>query len=167
MSIRDLIKLAFVSPYQQRTLWTCSAACLKAVLGHWGRTVSEEEAVEAVGAREGRGAETTQIVEGAVSLGFDAMEMSFDSLDQAKALTDQDIPVICDLQSFNNPGKGHYVVLTGIDEMVHLMDPNTPGNVRTISKEEMEQRWWDRWIKPPNQLMLKWGVLVAPPGVIP
>jgi ABC-type bacteriocin/lantibiotic exporter with double-glycine peptidase domain len=163
----EFVKIALVQAYQQKTQWTCSAACLKAVLGHWGADVPEMACIEAIGARKGRGAETTQIVEAAKKLGFDALEMSFDSLAQAKALTDQHIPIICDIQSFNHPGKGHYVVLTELDDEAHLMDPNTPGNMRTISKEEMEQRWWDRWMEPPHHVMKRWGVIVAPQGVIP
>jgi ABC-type bacteriocin/lantibiotic exporter with double-glycine peptidase domain len=163
----EFIKIALVQAYQQKTQWTCSAACLKAVLAHWGTDVPELTCIEAIGARKGRGAETTQIVEAARKLGFDALEMSFDSIAQAKALTDQNIPIICDIQSFNHPGKGHYVVLTKVDEEVYLMDPNTPGNMRTISVEEMEQRWWDRWMAPPHHVQSHWGIIVAPQGVLP
>lgn len=159
----ELEKLAQVSPYQQKTQWTCSAACLKAVLEHWGARFPELALIEAIGTRKGRGAECNEIAEAARKLGFLAFEYSFDSLDQAKILLDQDIPIICDVQSFNNPGKGHYVVLTSIDGMVDLMDPNTPGNQRTISREEMDERWWDRAMAPPHQLMSKWGIVIVPP----
>lgn len=157
-------KMAQVMPYQQATQWTCSAACLKAVLGHYGHEVPEELAVQAVGARPNRGAECNEIMWAAHKFGFDAFEFSFESLEQAKWLLDQDIPIIADIQSFNHPGKGHYVVITGIDDQgVHLMDPNTPGNQRTISHEEMEERWWDRAMAPPHELMPKWGIVILPP----
>lgn len=157
-------KIAQVSPYQQATQWTCSAACLKAVLGHYNHDIPEELAVQAIGAREGRGAECDEVMRGAHKFGFDAFEFSFDSLEQAKWLLDQDIPIIADIQSFNHPGKGHYVVITSIDNQgVHLMDPNTPGNQRTISHEEMEERWWDRAMAPPHDPMVKWGIVILPP----
>jgi predicted double-glycine peptidase len=161
----ELEKLAKVNPYQQKTQWTCSAACLKAVLEHWGTKFPELALIDAIGARKGRGAECNEIAEAARKLGFLAFEYSFDSLEQAQVLLGQDIPIICDIQSFNNPGKGHYVVMTRIDENggVHLMDPNTPGNSRTISEEEMNERWWDRAMAPPNQLMPKWGIVIVPP----
>jgi ABC-type bacteriocin/lantibiotic exporter with double-glycine peptidase domain len=163
----SMSKLAEVYPYQQKTQWTCSAACLKAVLAHHGLRVPEIEAIEAVGAKKGRGAETDQIADAARKFGFSAFEYSFQSLDQAKILLDQDLPIICDIQSFNNPGKGHYVVMVDInDKSVELMDPNTPGNWRVISRAEMEARWWDRAMAPPHDMMWKWGIVVVPPDEV-
>jgi predicted double-glycine peptidase len=160
---KELTKTAAVDPYQQETQWSCSAACLKAVLTHWGTNLSEQQAIEAVGAREGRGAECDQIATAARNLGFAAFEYSFDSIDQAKVLLDQDIPIICDIQSFNHPGKGHYVVMVAADDQrVELMDPNTPGNWRVISRAEMDQRWWDRAMAPPHDLMPKHGIVIIP-----
>src|SRR4051812_42778084 len=139
-----MLKQAQVEPYQQATQWTCSAACLKAVLQHYGREISEEEAVQAIGAREGRGAEVTEIAEGARALGFDAFDFCFEDMGQVQLLLDEDIPIICDVQSFNNPGKGHYVVLTSVDDAgAHIMDPNTPGNSRLLTVDHLEARWWD------------------------
>lgn len=156
-------KEAQVVPYQQKTQWTCSAACLKAVMAHWGHNIPELIVIDAVGARKGRGAECDQIAAAARKFGFLAFEYSFDSLDQAKVILDQDIPIICDIQSFNNPGKGHYVVMTAVEDTVELMDPNTPGNHRSISREEMDKRWWDRAMAPPHQEMPRWGIVVIPP----
>ncbi len=159
----ELVKIAEIKPYQQLEQWSCSAACLKAVLDHWGINISEQEAIEAIGTREGRGAECNQIAEGARKFGLLAFEYSFSSIDQAKILLDQDIPFAIDIQSFNHPGKGHYVVLVSADDStVTLMDPNTPGNVRTISREEMDARWWDHAMDPPHNLMLKYGIIVIP-----
>ncbi len=166
----ELEKTAQVGPYQQKTQWTCSAACLKAVLEHWGTKLSELSVIQAIGTKKGRGAECDEIAAAARKLGFLAFEYSFDSLEQAKVLLDQDIPIICDIQSFNNPGKGHYVVMTGAwngdvgtEDVVELMDPNTPGNTRTIKCSEMDERWWDRAMAPPHDLMPKWGIVVVPP----
>ena len=157
------IKIAEVRPYQQQTQWTCSAACLKAVLAHYGLRVTELAAIVAVGARPNKGAECNQIAEAARKFGFMSFEYSFESIAQAKVLLDQDIPIICDIQSFNHPGKGHYVVMTAADgKHVQLMDPNTPGNLRVISAAEMTARWWDRAMKAPHELMPKWGIIILP-----
>jgi len=159
-------KEAQVSPCQQITQWTCSAACLKAVLNHWGHDFPETVLTLAIGAKKGRGAETTEIVEAAKFFGFEAFEKSFDSLDAAGKLANLGAPIICDIQSFNHPGKGHYVVLTGInDEGVHLMDPNVEGNTRVITPEEMEERWFDHAMAPPHVEMIRWGVVVYPPDL--
>jgi len=160
----EFLKLAQVEPYQQKTQYSCSAACLKAVLEHWGADrFAEHEIMYAIGVRDRGGAEVDEITRGAQKLGFDAYDKRFSSLDEAKAITDQGIPIIADFQSFNNPGKGHYVVITQIDDnVVHLMDPNTDGNQRVITRAECEQRWWDKTMAPPHNLMVKWGVVVTP-----
>lgn len=160
----ELEKIAQVQPYQQKTQWSCSASCLKAVAAHHGVRVPELSAIELVGAQPGRGAECDQIAAAARKLGFLAFEYSFASLEQAKFLLDQDIPIICDIQSFNHPGKGHYVVMVAIDDKrVELMDPNTPGNWRVVSHAEMNARWWDRAMAPPHDMMWKYGIVVVPP----
>lgn len=162
-ALEGKVKTAQVMPYQQETQWSCSAACLLAVAAHHGITLTEQEAIEAIGTRPGRGAECDQIVYGARKLGMLSFEFSFESIDQAKVLLDQDIPIICDIQSFNHPGKGHYVVMVSADDSnVMLMDPNTPGNQRTITREDMDDRWWDRAMAPPHDMMPKWGIIVLP-----
>lgn len=160
----ELVKLARVEPYQQKTQWTCSAACLKAVLAHYGIKIPELVAIDLVRAKKNKGAETDQITRAAHKLGLDAFEYSFRSLEQAKLLLDDDIPIICDIQSFKHRGSGHYVVLTKIDEnSVEIMDPNTKGNWRKLSLEEFDSRWWDRAMKPPHKKMLRWGTIILPP----
>lgn len=160
----EFMKLARVQPYQQKTQYSCSAACLKAVLEHWGADrFAEHEVMYAIGVKDKGGAEVDEITRGARSLGFHAFDKCFSSLDEARGITAQGIPIIADFQSFNNPGKGHYVVITDIDDdVVHLMDPNTDGNERAITRAECEQRWWDRTMAPPHKLMPKWGVVVTP-----
>lgn len=164
-----LEKLAQVDAYQQKTQWSCSAGSLVAVAKHHGIDITEEQAIKAIGAREGRGAETTDIVEGARKLGLEAWEGSFPSLDDAKEVLKAGNPIIADVQSFNYKGKGHYVVITGYKpgKGFILMDPNTKGktaipNWRILSDKEMEKKWWDRAMAPPHKLMLRWGVVVIP-----
>lgn len=156
-------KQAQVQPYQQETQWSCSAACLKAVLAHYGVEVPETLAIQAIGTREGRGAEVDEIPMGARKLGFEAFDYEFESLAQAKFLLDHDIPIIADVQSFNYPGKGHYVIIGAMDEThVFLMDPNTPGNTRTLTWEEMDNQWWDARMAN-GERVNKWGAVVLPP----
>jgi hypothetical protein len=161
-----LIKTAQVGTHQQETEWTCSAACLRAALLHLGYDLPEADLAEVIGAKEGRGAETTQIVEAVQSLGLDAWEQGFESLEDAKDVLRQGIPIIADIQSFNYQGKGHYVLLCGFNETgFKMMDPNTKGmtavpNWRIVPDAKMEEIWWDRAMAPPHELMPKWGVMV-------
>ena len=161
---QEHVKQAQVEAYQQETQWTCSAAALRAVLLHYGDDWPEKVLVPLIGARPQRGAETTEIAEAARALGYDVFEYSFASVAHAKLLLDQDIPIICDIQSFKYRNKGHYVVMTKVDDAgVHLMDPNVPeeGNVRVIPIEDMEGRWWDLRMKG-RALMRRWGIVILP-----
>ena len=166
---QQLTKLAQVGTHQQETEWTCSAACLRAALLHLGFDLPEADLAAAIGARKDRGAETSDIVAAANKIGFQAWEQSFQSLDEAKATLKNGIPIIADIQSFNHPGKGHYVLLAGFnDQGFMMMDPNTKGktalpNWRLIPSEQLEEIWWDRAMAPPHQLMPKWGVMVTEP----
>ncbi len=166
---QQLTKLAQVATHQQETEWTCSAACLKAAVAHFGYDLPEAELAAAIGARENRGAETTDIVNAAKKLGFEAWEQPFNTLEVAKEVLSQGIPIIADIQSFNHPGKGHYVLISGHnDKGFKIMDPNTKGktavpNWRQIPDSKMEEIWWDRSMAPPHNMMKKWGVMVMEP----
>lgn len=163
---QQLTKLAVVGTHQQESDWTCSAACLRSALMHIGYDLPESDLAIIIGARKGRGAETTDIVNAAKKLGLEAWEQSFRTLDVAKEVLKQGIPIIADIQSFNHPGQGHYVVLAGFDSSgFKMMDPNTKGktaipNWRQITNEKLEEIWWDRAMEKPNDLMPKWGIMV-------
>jgi hypothetical protein len=164
-----LVKLAQVGTHQQETEWTCSAACLRSALIHLGYDLPEADLAAVIGAQQGRGAETTDIVNAAKKLGLEAWEQSFRTLEVAKEVLGQGIPIIADIQSFNHPGKGHYVLLAGFDASgFKMMDPNTKGktavpNWRQISNEKLEEIWWDRAMASPHEMMPKWGIMVMEP----
>jgi len=164
-----LVKLAQVGTHQQETEWTCSAACLRSALIHLGYDLPESELAKVIGAQQGKGAETTDIVDAAKKLGLESWEQSFRTLEVAKEVLRQGIPIIADIQSFNHPGKGHYALLAGFGEDgFKMMDPNTKGktavpNWRQISDSKLEEIWWDRAMAPPHEMMPKWGVMVMEP----
>lgn len=167
--IAEFSKSAAVATHQQETEWTCSAACLKAALKHIGYDLPENDLAAAIGVRKNKGAETTDIVKGAKHLGFEAWEQSFHTLEAVKEVLRQEIPIIADIQSFNHPGKGHYVLLAGFDQDGFLMmDPNTKDktaipNWRKISPDKLDEIWWDRAMAPPHEYMPRWGVMVMEP----
>jgi len=138
-----ILKLAKVRPHQQETQRTCSAACLRAVLLHHGKDVPEALLSKAIGVAD-FGAELYQIVGAARALGFTAKQVEFKSLSDAFRLLEQDIPLICDVQSWTKKGSGHYVVLVNEHGgRVNIMDPNVSGNWRTMSAKDFDERWWD------------------------
>ena len=157
----SLEKQGEVLPYQQETQHTCSAACLRAVLLHYGLDVPEKKLAELIGVTK-NGAEVDQITSAAKKLGFHAYDKSL-TVGEAKRLLKDGVPIICDIQSFTKPGTGHYVVLTSMDEDgVEWMDPNVKGNRRRLTHEEWASRWWDRAMKHPHEDMVRWGVVISP-----
>lgn len=160
--VQDSVKIASatVDPYQQETQWSCSAACLKAVLNYYDYKITEKECIKEIGTRPKHGAETTDIVNAAKKLGFKAYEKSL-SIEEVRKLINSGIPIICDIQSFNKKNSGHYVVLCDIDDShCYLMDPNTPGNTRKLPTEDFIKRWHDKAMKYPHEDMIRWGVII-------
>jgi ABC-type bacteriocin/lantibiotic exporter with double-glycine peptidase domain len=157
-----MLKIARVQPYQQLTPRTCSAACMHAVLRHYGYDIEEPELEELIGVGT-HGAEVNQIVKAAHALGLEAEEQRFPHLIAAKKVLDDDIPIIADVRSWNRPGQGHYVVLAELEDgLAELMDPNTPGNWREVSAPELKRRWWDWSMARPHELMKHAGVIIWP-----
>ena len=137
--------LGEAQPHQQQTLFTCGATCLLAIAEDYGVTGLDEAAVARLIGVTQDGAYPVQLVRAARQLGFPAEERRFRSLAEAKAVTDQGLPIIANILSFTQPGGGHFVVITKIDDAgVHLMDPNVPGNRRLLTHDEMMARWRTR-----------------------
>lgn len=137
-------QLGQVEPYQQSTKYNCAAATSHAVLKHWGLNISEARLARLIGVDPERGANSTQVIEAIHKLGLDAEVRGFQSIDELKALTDQDVPVIANVVSFTRPPDGHFVVVTDVGRTVTLMDPNTPSNRRVLSRAAFDARWRPR-----------------------
>lgn len=140
-----MLALGYVESFPQTTRYTCSAATLGAVLKHWGYGYSEQALAQIIGVDPKEGATNQQIVAAAQRLSFDAKVRLFTDIDELKAFTDRDIPVILNILSFLQPGRGHFVVATQIDARhVRLMDPSAPENWRVIPRSELDRRWRTR-----------------------
>jgi len=137
--------LGQVDPYQQTTPYSCGPAALLAVMRHLGDyRLSEPELMALVGAKPEVGSSVIQVVNAARFMGMRSAVRQFSSLDEAKKWTDAGVPVIAGVASFRLPGKRHFVVITAVDAInAFLMDPNTPGNRRILSRSEMDSRWKD------------------------
>ena len=156
----ELEKIGEVSPYQQETQHTCSAASLKAVLLHWGVEKTEGELSKLIGVHS-KGAEVDEITAAAKKLGFKAYDKEL-SWKEVDALLEKDIPIICDIRSFTK-NHGHYVVLAKADKThVDIMDPNTKGNWRRLTRAAFDARWWDWTMAPPHKKMIRWGLVITP-----
>jgi len=71
------------------------------------------------------------------------------TIDDIRNLVGQDIPIIVDWQGStfigSDGGKGHYSVITGINDKEIKMVDSLPefANGRTISIKDFEELWWD------------------------
>jgi len=149
-----MLALGYVESFPQTTRYTCGAATLGAVLKHWGRVYSEQDLVPIIGVHPETGATNEQMVNAAHRLGFNSEVRTFTGIDELRAFTDRDIPVILNIESFRHPGQGHFVVATQVDDRnVRLMDPSAPMVWRVISRDELDRRWRFRW---------RAGVIVIP-----
>lgn len=147
--------LGEVDAHQQQTLYTCSAASLLAVLGHWGARIDEPTLARIIGARPEIGATPFQIAQAARRLGFNAEVRSLRSIQELRSYTDRGIPVILNVLSFYRPGQGHFVVATRVDDRhVTIMDPNAPSNWRVLTWTDLDHRWLGR---------NRGAVIVSPP----
>lgn len=131
----------------QNSQTSCSAACLRMVLAHYGVNKSEEELAKSIGVHK-RGAEGDQIEKSAREYGFNAIWKEF-APEEIMSLLEKEIPVIADVKSFNYPeaNKNHWVVIEEIDlknNKVRIADPNVKGNRRYISLAELDERWKSR-----------------------
>lgn len=134
--------LGQVEPYQQIEQYSCGAATLKAVLAHWGEHHDERMLIDLIDVDPKRGSTVEQVAGAARQLGFESRPYQFRDLDELRALTDRDIPVIIAVRSFNRPNQGHFVVAVDVgDNHVEIMDPNTPGNWRIVGRDELDRRW--------------------------
>jgi ABC-type bacteriocin/lantibiotic exporter with double-glycine peptidase domain len=157
-------KISEVIPYQQKTQHTCSAASLHAVLKHHGVTVPEATLAALIGTNK-HGAELYQIVGAAKALGFDAKQVEFRRFSHCLPYLANDVPLICDVQSWTRPGSGHYCVLAGVDDgMCDIMDPNVKGNWRRVPQKDFDGWWWDHCNVYPGRVLRRAAVVVEPRG---
>lgn len=140
--MQTLTTLGDVEPYQQITNYSCGAATLKAVMKHYGEDVDEPRLMREVGVHPKTGSTAGQVATAARRRGYVAQERQFRSVEELSVFTEQDVPVIIAIRSFNNPHQGHFVVATKVKgDRVKIMDPNTRGNKRVLSAAELDKRW--------------------------
>jgi len=134
--------LGQVAPYQQIEKYSCGAATLKAVLGHWGEHVPERKLIKEIGIDPENGSTAVQVADAARRRGYNANVRLFSSITELGKVTAQDTPVILAIRSFTRPNQGHFVVATKVQPgAVEIMDPNVKGNRRTLTHRELDSRW--------------------------
>jgi predicted double-glycine peptidase len=158
-SHRRVGELGRVAPYQQKFHASCGSACLLAVLRHHNadRDVGELEVAARMSFDSDDGSTEEDVARAAREFGLSATVLERPSLEDLVALLARGLPVILAMPSWTLSGKGHFVVLTALDDAhAEVMDPNVTGNWRRLPLDEFVNRWAS-WTQR--------GVLVAPPGL--
>lgn len=147
--------LTTVPDVRQSTPYSCGASSLQAVLGYWGRDISENELLALLNSTGERGTPPGTIVNASLALGFPAEIRTDMTLPGLESVIDAGIPVIVGTWTWRNISPsplwvddrnyGHYMVVIGMDDgNVYLEDPAVLGSREVMSRDQFLERWQDR-----------------------
>ncbi len=138
---------------RQATNYTCGVAVVQSILAYNGFLLRQDVLEQETGANPDRGT-TPQAIETSLNkrgIGTEFRENM--SLAELRALIDQNRPVICFLQAWNEDPAfdystgyedGHYAIAIGYDaERIYFMDPSTLANYAYIPNDQFIVRWHD------------------------
>jgi hypothetical protein len=136
--------------YRQTTGYTCGPSSLKMCLSRYGISAYEMTLASYAGSTSTAGSTHAGLINATkrTTSTLTLLDKSFSSVGWSGVYNyiKSNVPVICHLESFLNPGvSGHYVVIFGIDmnnKQVKLGDPSY--GVRTVSFATMESKM--RWV---------------------
>jgi len=118
----------------------CGPAALKAVLGFYGRVVTEDELAHLSGANPEDGVGPEGLVRAAQAMGFHAAVRESASIQDLQSWLDHGIPVIVDWFSQD---EGHYSVVKAIQGgSIFMMDPEKNTETET-PLDSFERTWFD------------------------
>jgi predicted double-glycine peptidase len=150
--------------------YDCGAACVVAVCRYFGvEPDTESEAIPALGTSPRDGTAPEAIVSVLQAHGLDAVAHAQLTLDGLAELVRSGLPVICAIQAYGTPAEyarnesGHYVVVTGVDDRVHYMDPSA-GN-RSQARADFLTVWHD--IEADGSPSIRLGIAVRGAGAQP
>lgn len=160
-ALRDDVAVGQIVGTAQSTPWTCGPAALRAVLAHHGIDIAEDELAVLAGNVPVLGVRPSGLVKAAVALGCHASVFVMRGVDALAPFLAQDLPVLLVVDSWTQPGKaGHWVVATALaGDQVRLMDPHVTGEWRTLTKAELDARWWHR---EGGRVVRRLALVVAP-----
>jgi len=128
--------------YPQFMDFSCGAACLRMVLGHYGKKISEERLITLLGASKKSWVSHKKVVSVVKKLGFVPYEYRNATIkDLINYLHKGTFPIINYLEPFS--GKGHYAVVTGYSKKakkIILADPRN-GDDFTLKWDKFEKSW--------------------------
>ncbi|MFH1021825.1 MAG: C39 family peptidase [Planctomycetota bacterium] len=144
---------------RQEPNW-CGQAALAACLGHWGKSIPQEDIARSTYAASLRGTLTTDLVLFARKQGFWARSFHGGSIDDLKRMIRQDIPVIILLKSGPawSPTR-HYDLIIGFDEPRRALIAHTGARAGALIPLDRFKKTWER--------TGRWAMIVLPPDTSP
>jgi ABC-type bacteriocin/lantibiotic exporter with double-glycine peptidase domain len=151
----------------------CGPACLKIVLGYFGKRVSEKAIARLCRTSVRTGTTGSNLVRGAKRLGLVATVVDRASFSTIEKWLARGVPVIVDWMSVlhwqggRSPmACGHYSVVYAIDKThVHLQDPAI-GRERRIARKDFLNVWFDfkhLFPRKHEDLIIRRLIIAAPP----
>lgn len=132
-----------LSPFKQ-SIGMNGPACLKILLSHYGKDLSETELAAASGTTADSGTTHDGLIAAIRSIGAMATAKAPATLDDLRIHVENDIPVIVDWQL---NGARHYSVVYEVGKAkVYLMDPEAAAGIRILPIEDFEKNWGERWM---------------------
>jgi len=150
-------RILYNVPYvRQTTDYSCGAVALKAVLHYYGKSFTEKELIQKLGADPEKGTRDYRMMEFAEKQGIKVTRKENSTFSDLQKSLNAGHPVILELQAWAKPEKniqrdyskewaeGHYVVLVGLDyKKAYFMDPSTTQKHTWVTREDLEKRWHD------------------------
>jgi predicted double-glycine peptidase len=147
------LTLSGIPDTRQSTEYSCAAAALQAVLGYWGRDISEQDLMEMLNTDRDTGTYPDDILRVAREMGLNATYGENLSLEYVETTLREGVPIIVDCQAWRSVSEyneswsdewdnGHWVVIIGLDEYnVYIEDPYILGSRGKMSRTEFLERW--------------------------
>ena len=159
---------------RQKTDYHCGPACLQLVLGHYGVAATQKELERIAGTNKRRGTTHTGLAHAFKAYGFAVEEKHHATFFNLKAwVMRRRTPVIVNwYAAFDHPAKGHYAVVTHIDDANIFLDDPEIGKVRKVALATFKQLWFDfdgdlEYERPPLKTFFHWMLAAYPKGSKP
>lgn len=140
----------------------CGPACLKMILHYYGREVSEEEIAEIAKPTFECGTSTENLLLAAEAFGLAGEWHKGGTLEDLRAYTEKDIPVIVEWFSCDaspDPGEPHYSIIIGVsDTQIFILDPED-GQRYEMSHAKFMSVWFSFsgfYIQEQSDVRLRW-----------
>jgi ABC-type bacteriocin/lantibiotic exporter with double-glycine peptidase domain len=150
----------------QKNSYSCGASCLCVICKKFNIDKSEKQIIKDTETMPKNGVTPENLIKTAKKYGLKVRVKENMTISDLERCSDQDIPVICDIQAwgskhdFNQNESGHYVVVVGYTKTsILFMDP-WQGKIRSSTKNTFLKNWHD---ENPMRKYHRLGIIISKP----